>query len=139
MRRGLHREVVHQLGLLVIRGVPAPGETLPDETALGEQFGVSRTVLREAIKVLAAKGLVEPRPRVGTRVRPRHGWNLLDCDVLSWRFEAGPDETLLREITEIRGIIEPAAAALRPSGRRPRKRTHRRPLRAVGGSRGLRR
>jgi DNA-binding FadR family transcriptional regulator len=112
VRRGLHREVVHQLGLRIIRGELAPGETLPEESTLGEQFGVSRTVLREAIKVLAAKGLIESRPRIGTRVRPRHGWNLLDPDVLVWRFEAGPDEAFLREITEVRRIIEPAAAGL---------------------------
>jgi GntR family transcriptional regulator, galactonate operon transcriptional repressor len=112
LRRGLHREVVHQLGLLVLGNETAPGATLPDETALSERFGVSRTVVREAIKVLASKGLVESRPKVGTRVRPRRCWNLLDPDVLAWRYEAGPDEGFLEEISEVRRVIEPAAAAL---------------------------
>jgi GntR family transcriptional regulator, galactonate operon transcriptional repressor len=85
--------------------------TLPDETALSEQFGVSRTVVREAIKVLASKGLVETRPKVGTQVRPRRHWNLLDSDVLAWRYEAGPDEGFLEDISEVREIIEPPAAA----------------------------
>ena len=112
LRRGLHRQVVHQLGLGVLRGQLRPGETLPDEAALSPQFGVSRTVLREAIKVLAAKGLVESRPRVGTRVRPRRDWNFFNPDVLAWRYEAGLDEGFLRDLTEVREIIEPAAARL---------------------------
>jgi GntR family galactonate operon transcriptional repressor len=85
---------------------------LPDESALSERFGVSRTVVREAIKVLASKGLVETRPKVGTLVRPRRYWNLLDSDVLAWRYEAGPDEGFLEAITEVRGVFEPQAAAL---------------------------
>jgi GntR family galactonate operon transcriptional repressor len=112
LRRGLHREVVHQLGLLVVGNGTAPGATLPEEMALSAQFGVSRTVVREAIKVLASKGLVEARPRIGTRVRPRRHWNLLDPDVLAWRYEAGPDERFLMDISEVRGFIEPPAAAL---------------------------
>jgi DNA-binding FadR family transcriptional regulator len=107
----LHREVVHQLGLLVLGNETAPGAALPDETALSERFGVSRTVVREAIKVLASKGLVESRPKVGTQVRPRRSWNLLDSDVLVWRYEAGPDEGFLEDISEVREIIEPPAAA----------------------------
>lgn len=90
----------------------APGATLSDETALSERFGVSRTVVREAMKVLAAKGLVETRPKVGTLVRPRRHWNLLDSDVLAWRYETGPDEGFLEDISEVRGIIEPPAAFL---------------------------
>ncbi len=112
LRRGLHREVVHQLGLLVLGHGMAPGARLPDETALSEQLGVSRTVVREAIKVLASKGLVEARPRIGMQVRPRRHWNLLDSDVLAWRYEAGPDQGFLEDISEVRGIIEPPAAAL---------------------------
>jgi GntR family transcriptional regulator, galactonate operon transcriptional repressor len=108
----LHREIVHQLGLLVLGNETAPGAALPDETALSEQFGVSRTVVREAIKVLASKGLVESRPKVGTRVCPRRYWKLLDPDVLAWRYEAGPDEEFLEDISEVRGFIEPSAAAV---------------------------
>lgn len=110
LRRGLHREVVHQLGLLVLGNGTPPLATLPDETALSGQFGVSRTVVREAIKVLASKGLVESRPKIGTQVRPRRSWNLLDSDVLVWRYEAGPDEGFLEDISEVRAIIEPPAA-----------------------------
>jgi DNA-binding FadR family transcriptional regulator len=68
--------------------------------------------VREAIKVLAAKGLVESRPKVGTRVRPRRDWNLLDPDVLAWRIEAGPDAGFLEQALELRRMIEPAAARL---------------------------
>jgi DNA-binding FadR family transcriptional regulator len=112
LRRGLHREVVHQLGLLILGNGTAPGTTLLDETALSERFGVSRTVVREAIKVLASKGLVESRPKVGTQVRPRRYWNLLDSDVLTWRYEVGPDEGFLEDLSEVREIIEPPGAAL---------------------------
>src|SRR5690349_8565847 len=110
-RRGLHGAVVHEIGVRIVDGQLKPGETLPDNGFVGEAE-VSRTVVREAIKVLAAKGLVESRPKVGTRVRPRRDWNLLDPDVLAWRYEAGPDEGFLEEISEVRGVIEPAAAAL---------------------------
>jgi GntR family transcriptional regulator, galactonate operon transcriptional repressor len=96
----------------VVSDRSAPGATLSDEAALSERFGVSRTVVREAIKVLASKGLVETRPKVGTQVRPRHYWNLLDSDVLAWRYETGSDEGLLEDISEVRGIIEPPAALL---------------------------
>lgn len=112
LRRGLHREVVHQLGLLVVGNGMSPGATLPEEMALSARFGVSRTVVREAIKVLASKGLVETRPKVGTRVHARRYWNLLDPDVLAWQYEAGPDEQFLKDICEVRGFIEPPAAAL---------------------------
>ena len=72
----------------------------------------SRTVLREAIKVLAAKGLVESRPKTGTRVRPRPSWNLLDPDVLAWQREGASPAQFLRKLTEVRRIVEPAAAEL---------------------------
>src|SRR5207245_6372884 len=71
-----------------------------------------RTVVREAGKVLAAKGLVESRPKTGTRVRPRDAWNLLDPDVLAWQQDGAVDDALLRKLTEVRRIIEPAAAEL---------------------------
>jgi DNA-binding FadR family transcriptional regulator len=85
---------------------------LPNEDDLAVELGVSRTVVREAIKVLQAKGLVEVRPRTGTRVRPRRTWHLLDADVVAWQFadmERGED---LRELYEIRATIEAAAARL---------------------------
>jgi DNA-binding FadR family transcriptional regulator len=111
-RRGLHGEVVHTIGVRILRGDLAPGELLPNEAELGSELHVSRTVLREAIKVLAAKGLVESRPKTGTRVRPRRGWNLLDPDVLAWRIAAGPEDRFRNEIFVVRRLIEPAAARL---------------------------
>ncbi len=108
--RTLHKQIVSHLGLAILRGELASGDTLPSEPELCAQLNVSRIALREALKVLAAKGLVESRPKTGTRIRPRADWNLLDPDVLAWRHEAGPDPEFLRNITDVRLIIEPAAA-----------------------------
>lgn len=110
--RSLHGQVVRRLGLAIARSDVKQGDILPDEAGLSSRFGVSRTVVREAVKALAAKGMVEPRPKIGTRVRPRREWNLLDPDVLGWRYEAGPDEGFLRDLVEVRRMIEPAAAGL---------------------------
>jgi GntR family galactonate operon transcriptional repressor len=111
-RRGLHGAVVHGVGVRILRGDLAPGDPLPTEDELSGELAVSRTVLREAIKVLAAKRLVESRPKTGTRVRPRSDWNVLDPDVLAWRVEAGPDSDFLGQALEVRRMIEPAAARL---------------------------
>jgi DNA-binding FadR family transcriptional regulator len=111
-RRGLHGEVVHLIGVKILRGELQPGDALPLEDELTGELAVSRTVLRESVKVLAAKGLVEARPKTGTRVRPRSKWNLLDPDVLAWRFEASPDGDFFRNIVELRRIVEPEAARL---------------------------
>jgi DNA-binding FadR family transcriptional regulator len=102
---------VHEIGVRILDGELKPGDTLPDNGVLDEA-DVSRTVVREAIKVLAAKGLVESRPKVGTRVRPRRDWNLLDPDVLAWQVEAGADPGFLEQALELRRMIEPAAARL---------------------------
>jgi GntR family transcriptional regulator, galactonate operon transcriptional repressor len=110
-RRGLHGAVVHEIGVRIVDGELKPGDTLPDNGLL-DDAAVSRTVVREAIKVLAAKGLVESRPKVGTRVRQRRDWNLLDPDVLAWQIEAGPDARFLEQALELRRMIEPAAARL---------------------------
>src|SRR6266480_6010336 len=90
--RSLHDRVVHAIGRKILGGELPPGALLPAEPELG----ASRTVLREAIKVLAAKGLVEARPKTGTRVRPRDAWNLLDPDVLAWQQGGGSSPSLLR-------------------------------------------
>src|SRR5207247_3167418 len=111
-RRGLHGAVVHDLGLRIVQGELEAGESLPTEEELSSELTASRTVLREAIKVLAAKRLVESRPKTGTRVRQRAEWNLLDPDVLAWQLEAGPDRRFLEDTLELRGLIEPAAARL---------------------------
>jgi DNA-binding FadR family transcriptional regulator len=101
--------VVHALGRHILSGRVRPGDVLPQQLGVP----VSRTVLREAVKVLAAKGLVEARPKTGTRVRPRQAWNLLDPDVLAWQQEdPASAASFLKAITEVRLVIEPAAAAL---------------------------
>jgi DNA-binding FadR family transcriptional regulator len=111
-RRGLHGTVVHDIGIRILRGELKPGDPLPTEEELGGEPGVSRTVLREAVKVLAAKRLVESRPKTGTRVLPRREWNLIDPDVLAWRLEAEPEEQFFVDVIELRRIVEPEAAAL---------------------------
>jgi DNA-binding FadR family transcriptional regulator len=103
---------VHDIGVRILGGELEPGEMLPTEGELTGEVAASRTVLREAVKVLAAKRLVESRPKTGTRVRPRSEWNLLDPDVLAWQLEAGPPPEFLQDALELRQLIEPAAARL---------------------------
>jgi len=114
-RGGLHGQIVHAIGRQILSGKIRPGDLLPAQPGLP----VSRTVLREAIKVLAAKGLVESRQKTGTRVRPRHAWHLLDPDVMAWQQDGPLRVQFLRKLTEVRLIVEPAAAeraAQRASG-----------------------
>lgn len=111
-RRSIHGQIAHEVGQRILRGDFPPGSVLPNESAFSVELKVSRTALREAIKVLAAKGLVDSRPKIGTRVRPRNQWNMLDPDVLAWSFSAGDTERLAINLTEMRRILEPAAAAL---------------------------
>ncbi|MDZ7937731.1 MAG: FadR/GntR family transcriptional regulator [Rhodoferax sp.] len=117
--RKLHGHVVNELGRRVVGGVYPAGALLPSEEQLYQGLQVSRTALREAIKVLAAKGLLESRPRIGTRVRDKSLWNLLDPDILAWRCATGADAEFLRHLTELREIIEPAAAGLAAASRTP--------------------
>ena len=111
-QRSIHGRIAHEIGQQILRGDLAPGEVLPNETDLGTNFGVSRTVLREAIKVLAAKGLVESRTKVGTRVKARDQWNMLDPDVLSWSLASHDAEAYALAVSEMRRVLEPAGAAL---------------------------
>jgi GntR family galactonate operon transcriptional repressor len=111
-KRGLFGHAVEQLGSRIVRGDIKQGEILPNEADLGRELGASRTVVREAVKSLASKGLIEPRTRVGTRVLPSTHWNLLDLDVLGWRYAAMPRMLFFREMSEMRRMIEPEAAAL---------------------------
>ena len=110
--RNLHSQVLWQLGVAMVRGDYPEGSILPSDTELLARFSVSRTVLREALKTLAAKGMIEARARIGTRVLPRQRWNLFDSDVLSRHFETGPDVGLLRSLAEIRIGVEVESAAL---------------------------
>jgi GntR family transcriptional regulator, galactonate operon transcriptional repressor len=101
------------LGAAIMRGEIAPDTVLPPERDLEARFGVGRSVVREAMKMLAAKGLVSVGPRHGSKVRPARDWTLLDPDVLGWlRTVDGFDRDLLFALQETRAIIEPAAAAL---------------------------
>lgn len=114
--RGLVGRTVQALGRLIVGGALPPGHVLELE-ALQADFDVSRTVIREAIKVLSAKGLTDARPRRGTFVRDREHWALLDPDVLRWRFAEPVEPRLLRDLNEVRLVIEPAGAALAASRR----------------------
>ena len=109
--RRLHGAIARKLGADILAGDYTDGETLPTEAAATETLGVSRAAYREAVQTLIAKGLVESRPKAGTRVLPRERWNLLDPDVLAWAFAREPDQRLIESLFELRGIIEPAAAA----------------------------
>jgi DNA-binding FadR family transcriptional regulator len=100
------------LATAILRGDYAPESTLPREAELMESFGVSRTVLREALRTLTSKGLVESRPKVGTRVRPRIAWNLLDADLLDWYARVAEPMAFALKLQEMREMIEPFAAEL---------------------------
>jgi DNA-binding FadR family transcriptional regulator len=108
----LHGIVAHDLGVLIVAGHYQPGDLLDGEIEASERFSVSRTAYREAVRILAAKGLIEVRPKVGTRVLRREKWHLLDPDVLSWIFEGDPDDHLLKSLFELRNMVEPKAAEL---------------------------
>ena len=105
-------DVTRALAEEVLSGKYAPGTALPTENELGTAYGVSRTVIREAIKVLAAKGLVVTRPRVGTVVSDPDNWSLLDPQVISWHGPGLFDANLLGAVLETRRVLEPLAASL---------------------------
>jgi DNA-binding FadR family transcriptional regulator len=108
----LHGSIARDLGVLIVSGRYRPGHVLDGEVEASEQRKVSRTAYREALRILAAKGLVDSRPRVGTRVSALEQWHLLDPDVLSWVFSGEPASEVLHGLFELRAIVEPAAAAL---------------------------
>ncbi|MFE9610726.1 FadR/GntR family transcriptional regulator [Streptomyces sp. NPDC006012] len=113
-RRGVHGQTVEALAHRILGGEIPEGATL-DLVALQSELDVSLTALRESLKVLAAKGMVDARQKRGTFVRARADWNLLDADVLRWQFEShrtGTDRSLLRNLAEVRAIVEPAAVRL---------------------------
>ncbi len=110
-RRGVFGYFVHELGRRIVGGDYPVGATLPNEPDLVEQFGISRTVIREAMKCLAGKGLVEIKTRVGTRVKERSNWHHLDTDVMVWYYETGPSVEIMRSIKDLRLALEPEATA----------------------------
>lgn len=111
-RQNLSGQVVHQIGLSIMRSDFKPGDTLSSEPELSLQFNVSRPIMREALKILSAKGLIESRPRTGTKIRPRADWNMLDPEVIGWLYEVGPDRSFLDALCEVRLMFEPVAARL---------------------------
>lgn len=110
--RRIHGSIAHDLGVAIVSGIHKPGDILSGEIEFSEQLKVSRSAYREAVRILAAKGLVESRPKTGTRVSERSRWQLLDPDVLAWSFESEPSEDFIRDLFELRMIVEPAAAEL---------------------------
>lgn len=110
-RGSSHAHVVTELGSAIVSGKLPEGSILPGDAELSQRFNVSRTVLREAMKTLAAKRLIEPKAKVGTRVLPSDRWNFFDPDVLGWRCDAGVDLAFIEYIAEMRLALEPAAAA----------------------------
>jgi DNA-binding FadR family transcriptional regulator/acetyl esterase/lipase len=111
-RSRLHGSVAHSLATDIIRGKVKPGSVLPNEETASASFGVSRTAYREAVRTLAAKGLVTATPKVGTRIASRSSWRLLDPDVIVWHFESNCTEPFVRSLFEMRKVVEPSAAAL---------------------------
>lgn len=108
----LHGSIARDLGVQIVSGRYKAGDILNGEIDASDRLKVSRTAYREAVRILSAKGLVESRPKVGTKVSPPERWHLLDPDVLSWIFEYEPEDKLLNGLFELRRIVEPQAAAL---------------------------
>lgn len=109
--RSAHDLVAHGIGQNIMQGRFPIGSTLPGDAELMELYGVSRTALREALKTLAAKGLIESKTKVGTKVLDRNNWNMFDADILGWHLELGVDARFLGWLFEIRQMLEPLACA----------------------------
>ena len=115
----LHGAIARDIGVRIVSGRIAPGQVLNGEIEASERLQVSRTAYREAVRILAAKGLIQSRPKLGTRVSEPQHWHLLDPDVIRWIFSDTPDERLLSALFELRTVVEPAAAALAAQRRTP--------------------
>jgi GntR family transcriptional regulator, galactonate operon transcriptional repressor len=109
--RNLYRQLADRLGREIVGGVYPPETLLPSVAEMCERFSVSRTALREAYSVLSAKSLIVARPKIGTRVRPKSDWNLLDPEVLEWHLKATPSEHFIDDLFVLRQMVEPEAAA----------------------------
>lgn len=112
MIKNVHGNTVDHLGEAIVAGRYAAGASIPPEPLLGEELGVSRTVVREAVKSLVAKGLVTTGPKVGTRVLSADHWNWFDTDVVIWQSKAGLTREFLRDLQDLRRIVEPAAVRM---------------------------
>lgn len=112
----LHTQLVHDLGVRIVGHHLAPGEPVPTEEELVSQTGASRTAVREALKVLAGKGLIASRTSAGTRVQDERRWSLLDAHVIAWRYETNPTLKQLEDLAGLRIALEPEAARVAASG-----------------------
>ena len=112
MIKNVHGNTVDLLGEAIVAGRYAVGQSIPPEPVLCEQLGVSRTVVREAVKSLVAKGLIHTGPKVGTRVLPSEQWNWFDPDVIAWQSRAGLSPEFIRDLQDLRLVVEPAAVKL---------------------------
>ena len=110
--RSVHGQALDALGEAVVSGRYGPGASLPPEPTLGEELGVSRTVVRETVKSLVAKGLLVTGPKLGTRVLSPEHWNWFDPDVLAWQGRSGLSPAFLGDLQEMRRVVEPAAVRL---------------------------
>jgi DNA-binding FadR family transcriptional regulator len=110
--KNVHGHTLDHLGGAIIGGQYPPGSSIPPEPTLCEELGVSRTVVREAVKSLVAKGLLVTGPKVGTRVLPSDQWNWFDPDVVAWQSKAGLTREFLRDLQELRRVVEPAAVRI---------------------------
>ena len=110
--RHIHDGAAHELGTAIVSGQYRPGDRLPTELESAERMGISRSVYREATRMLTAKGLLTSKPKAGTVVTPRATWHLLDPDVLAWSFQSGPSPEYIDNLFELRMAVEPAAAGL---------------------------
>lgn len=111
LSRNLSEQVAEQIGTRILNGTYLPGRTLPEEPSLCTEFGVSRTVIREAVRMLVSKGMLEVRPRIGTRVLEPRDWQLLDRAVLQWQQGIKIDGQQLTDLIELRRSVEPNAAS----------------------------
>ena len=118
-RLRIHQMVARDLGTAILSGQYQPGDSLDGEIERAGELGVSRTAYREALRILTAKGLLESRPKAGTRVCARERWNLLDPEVLAWMFAGEPDAGFIQDLFELRSVIEPAASAFAARRRTP--------------------
>lgn len=104
-------QVARELGRRIVAGHFPPDTLLDEETTLAERYNVSRVVLRDAVKILVGKGMLDVRRGIGTRVKPRSSWIMLDDDVLAWHLSAPPNKDFIQQLTDIRIAFEPKAAA----------------------------
>ncbi len=120
LAKNVHGSTLDLLGEQIVAGRYPPGASIPPEAALCEEMGVSRTVIREVVKSLSAKGLVVTGPKLGTRVRESEQWNWFDADVVVWHSKAGLTREFLLELQELRRVVEPAGVRLAAERATPR-------------------